>query len=71
MSINGKQRGKRPDDAGLVRAARSVSFAAAILADGYIASLKGDGRTAQTKAAGAGEFLKEAQREIALWRGKK
>lgn len=71
MSANGKRRSRRSDDAGLVRAARSICFASALLADGYIAVLKGDKRMAQTKAGNAGEFLKEAQREISLWQGKK
>lgn len=70
MGSNGKGRDRRLDDAGLVRAARSLSFAAAMLADAYIGALNGDKRLAQTKAANAGEFLKEAQREIGAWRGK-
>lgn len=71
MSSNGKRRREKPDDAGLVRAARSLSFAAAMLADGYLAAIKGDKRMAGSKAANAIEFLKEAQREVSLWQGKK
>lgn len=70
MSANGKRRGGKPDNAGLVRAARSICFASALLADGYIAVLKGDKRLAQTKADNASEFLREAQREISAWRGR-
>lgn len=70
MSSNGKRRREKPDDAGLVRAARSLSFAAAMLADGYLAVCKGDERMARTKATNAGEFIKEAQREIGKWRGR-